>query len=400
MSEARNMRLLAQDDLGGQGDGMHVNVVDGYAYVGHQGYSAIGTSVVDVRNPENPKLVAQVPRPDGTHSHKVQVVGDVMVVNHEKNKFGAEGTTSWSAGLAIFDVADPTQPRQIGFFPTPGTGVHRMTYWEHPYVFLSGSAEGFLGRILYIVDLTDPTTPREVGRWWLPGQHTAGGEEPSWTPPARGEKPKAGQKENVLHHGLPDGDRLYCGYWDAGLVILDISDLERPAMVSHLEFGEGSSETHTALPLPGRNLLAVTDEAVTSRLGLQKHVRIIDISDDRNPQVISTLPVPDYDFHERGIRYGPHNLHEHRPGSWQDPGTLYLTYFAGGVRAYDVSDPHHPVETAHLIPEVPFRLPGAPPSSQGAAQFNDVTVDGGGLVYVTDRFGGGLYIVDHDRAAS
>lgn len=394
MSEARDMRVVGQNDLGGQGDGMHVNVVNGHAFVGHQGLTSVGTSIVDIADPEHPSLVAQIPRLPGTHSHKLQVVGDVMVVNHEKNKSEATPPATWSAGLAIYDVSDPADPNQIGFFPTPGTGVHRMTYWEEPYAFVSGSADGFLGRILYVVDLSDPSQPEEVGRWWMPGQKH--GEPRSWTPPS-GERPGPGEKEVAMHHGLPDGDRLYCGWWDGGYVILDISDLEQPKLISHMEFGPDSTESHTALPLKGRNLLVLTDEAVTRKLTLQKHARVIDISDEHNPVEIAKFPVPQYDFMERGFRFGPHNLHEHRPGSYQNPNLVYLTYFAGGLRAYDLTDPYQPTEVAHIIPDTPMRVDRSPASAQGVAQFNDVTVDADGLVYVTDRFGGGLYIVEHQR---
>jgi len=90
--------------------------------------------------------------------------------------------------------------------------------------------------------------------------------------------------------------------------------------------------------------------------------------------------------HGDNIRWGPHNLHEMRPGSFTDPNLVYLTYFAGGLRAYDVSDAGNPVEVAHLVPPAP---PG-----RDAIQFNDVYAAEDGLVYVSDRFGDGLYIVD------
>src|SRR5690606_17816934 len=118
---------------------------------------------------------------------------------------------------------------------------------------------------------------------------------------------------------------------------------------------------------------------------------------ESNPKVAAMLPEPEYDFLDRGIRYGPHNLHEPRPGSYQDQDTLYLTYFAGGLRVYDVSDPLNAREIACFVPDEPTRVPGSDPSSYGAIRFNDVTVAGDGLVYVTDRFGGGLYVVEHQR---
>jgi hypothetical protein len=55
------------------------------------------------------------------------------------------------------------------------------------------------------------------------------------------------------------------------------------------------------------------------------------------------------------------------------------------VRVYDLADPQHPVEVAHWIP--------APPPGQAAAQINDLFVDAGGLIWVTDRIGGGLYVL-------
>lgn len=379
------MRLVGHHELGGLGDCMHVNVVNGYAYVGHQGHTRNGTSILDVSDPENPRLVSQILRPPGTHAHKVQVVGDILLVNHERNRFEDTPPQTWSAGVAIYDVSRPEDPRQVGFFPCPGTGVHRMTYWEQPYAFVSGSDEGYRGRILRIVDLSDPTSPTEVGRWWMPGQHVAAGESPSWHDGGQADY------EVGLHHALPRGDRLYAGWWDAGMVLLDISDLERPQLVSHLDFGAGSRNTHTALPVPGRDIVVVTDEQLTRFIGTQRHVRVVDISDETAPRVVAQLPVPAeaQRFHERGIRFGPHNLHEPRPGSLADPDIVYLTYFAGGLRAYDVSDPSDPQEVAHIVPEAP--------SGFDAIYLNDLTATADGLIYVTDRRAGGLYIVEHER---
>lgn len=396
MTEAKNMSLVGHNDLNGRGDGMHINVVNGYAFVGHQGHTDVGTSILDVSNPENPKVVAQIPRPDGAHSHKVQVVGDVMVVNHEKNFFAKAAPSSWSSGLAIYDVSKAAEPRQIGFFETPGNGVHRMTYWEEPYVFMSATADGFINKILRILDLSDPSQPKEIGRWWYPGQNEAGGEPLTWVP-ARQRPPAPGEEQWVLHHGLPRGDRLYCGYWDAGVIILDISDIEKPSMISRLTLDSNSSETHTAMPVPGRDLLVVTDEAVSRKLTLMKHTRVIDISDEANPKEIAKFPVVAGNLGEKGIRFGPHNLHEPRPGSYIDSNTVYLTYFAGGLRAYDISDPTNPTEIAYFVPDTPYRLPDSPKYSLEAPMFNDVHVAADGMIYVTDRHGGGLYIVEHTR---
>ncbi len=373
-ADASNMRLIGHNDMSGRGDCMHVNVVDGYAFVGHMGENGIGTSILDVRDPAAPRLVTQIPVPAHTHSHKVQVVDGVLLVNYEQFGRAGQGVT----GLKVFDVSRPEQPREIGFLPMTGKGVHRMTYWEPPYAYVTGSEAGWTDQFFMIIDLSDPARPREVGRWWLPGMWTAGGEQ-STAPPGR---------RYALHHALTRGDRAYMGWWDAGLVILDIADKSRPRLVSHLPFGlDVSACTHTALPLPGKDVLVVTDEGVSSYCPeIIKIVRVVEIADERNPRVIASFPIPQGDFATRGGWFGPHNIHEMRPGSLIDPTTIYLTYFNAGVRVVDISEPAQPREIAHFVPEAP---PG-----RAAIQMNDITVAADGLIYATDRYAGGLYIFE------
>src|ERR1700738_4267753 len=173
-ADALNMRLVGHTDLNGHGDGMHVNVKDGFAYVAHMGESRVGTSVVDVSDSRNPRVVAELETPPGTHSHKVQVVDDVLLVNYERSAALEPEATTWQGGLKVFDISKPAQPREIAFLKMPGKGVHRMTYWEPPFAYMSGSDDGFIDQFLVIVDLSEPARPYEVGRWWYPGQNTGG----------------------------------------------------------------------------------------------------------------------------------------------------------------------------------------------------------------------------------
>ena len=385
-ADALQLRLVSQTDLNGHGDCMHINLKDGFAFVGHMGESRVGTSVVDVSDPRRPRVVAQLETPPGTHSHKVQVVDDVLLVNYERSPF-EPNAPSWQGGLKVFDISRPEQPREIAFLKMAGKGVHRMTYWEPPFAYMSGSDDGFIDQFLVIVDLSEPSRPCEVGRWWLPGQNTGGGETPAWTP-TQSHGGVLGGRRCALHHPLVRGDRAYCGWWDAGLVILDISDKSKPKLVSHLEFGADiSTATHTTLPVPGRDVLVVTDEQLaTDCKGMQTRVRVVDIADERQPRVVSEFPAPEGDFCSRGGRFGPHNLHEMRPGSLVDSNTIYVTWFNAGLRVVDISEAARPREVAYFVPE--------PPRGRPSIQFNDVLVASDGLVYVTDRFSGGLYILE------
>jgi len=372
--QAHNLRLVGHCPLEGRGDGMHINLKDGYAFFAHMGENGIGTSIIDVRDPSTPRVVKQLMLPAGVHSHKVQIVDDILLVNYERM-----GKGDAPVGLKVYDVSRTTEPREIGFMPMTGKGVHRMTYWESPYAYLTGSEAGWTDQFLIIADLSDPTNPREVGRWWMPGMHAAGGEQLDLAP----------GRSSKLHHAVVRGDRAYCGWWDQGLVILDIADKTRPTLVSHVDFGvDVSGATHTACPLPGRDVLVVTDECVHNDCeGIPKQVRMVDISDERNPKVVSLFPVPaEADFCSRGGRFGPHNVHEMRPGTSRDPNTVYLTYFNGGLRVLDVTDAAAPREIAYFVPTAP---PG-----RSSIQLNDLIVDRDGLIYVSDRYAGGLYIFE------
>ena len=83
------------------------------------------------------------------------------------------------------------------------------------------------------------------------------------------------------------------------------------------------------------------------------------------PKVIAEFPVPEGDFCLRGGRFGPHNLHEMRPGSLVDPNTIYVTWFNAGLRVVDITD------AQPAAAKSPTSSPDAPPG-RSSIQFNDV----------------------------
>jgi hypothetical protein len=370
--DAHGLRAIGHSDLNGYGDGMQV-LRDGNAlYVGHFGPSGMGTSILDATDPSRPRVVEQWPAPRGSHSHKVQVADGLLLVNHERFR----GGEPHAAGMAVYSLEDPFQPRPIGYFRSGGRGVHRIVWTGGDYAYVSATPDGFEDRIWVIVDMHDPQRPRETGRWWWRGMWRGGGEVPDWPE----------HRRYAAHHALVDGDRAFLGYGDAGMVILDISDVTSPKEIAHLGWEPGG-DTHTCLPLPDRDLLVVTDETVVEDCaGQEHHIRLVDVSTPTEPRVTAVLPAPQGDFCDRGLRFGPHNLHENRPGSYRSAEVVFATYFNAGVRVYDVADPAEPVELAHWVPE--------PPPGQKAAMINDIFVDSGGLIYTTDRVNGGVYVLE------
>ncbi len=366
--------MVGHSDLNGYGDGMQVMRFGDALYVGHFGTSGMGTSILDVSDVANPTLVRQWKAPAHSHTHKVQVADRLLLTNHERFRSDRES----SVGMAVYDLTDPFDPQQIGFWNSTGRGVHRIVYEGGRYAYLSATPDGFEGRIWMIVDIDDPEHPVEVGRWWWPGQWTAGGEKPGWP---------NGQSWKT-HHAMVLGERAYLGLWDGGMVILDIGDLTHPQVVSHLNWDEGG-ETHTCLPLPSRDLVVVTDEPTSDGCDAPPHmVRVVDVSKEEEPTVIAICPVPEGDFCERGLRFGAHCLHENRPDSYRSEELMFVSYFNAGLRVYDLAMPTAPKEIALYVP--------ACPPNQASIQTNDVWVGADHLVYITDRVNGGLHILEPD----
>ena len=378
-ASASGLRVIAHHDLGGHGDGMQVLRHADTVYVGHTGTTGAGTTILDVTDPRRPSLAAQWPAPARSHTHKVQIADGLLLTNHERFPYRGTPDGPFSAGLAIYRVDDPLSPQPLAFWDSGGRGVHRIVWTGGRYAHMSATPDGFRDRIWLVLDLADPSRPVEAARWWWPGQRED--ERPGWPAAER----------YAAHHALIDGDRAYLGYDDAGMVVLDVSDMRAPRLAGQVRWDGGS--THTCLPLPGRRLVVATDEQVHDGPGApERGIHIIDVS-GAQPQVLAACPVPGPGFRDLPMRFGAHNLHENRPGSYRSERLIFATYFSAGLRVYDLADPRHPAEVGHWIPE--------PPAGQPVAQLNDLFVDSGGLIWVTDRIGGGLYVLQaEDRLAA
>lgn len=406
---ARNMRIIGHSDQGGRPDGVQIMVHRGYAYIGHM--FSKGFSVVDVRDPKNPRAVSYLPAPPNTWNIHLQVHDDLLLVINAKDMFAEaafaderayyrgqvgdvvgtsaakdEGERDWTAGLAVYDISRPETPKRVGFMPIAGGGVHRIWYTGGRWAYVSALLDGYTDYIFMTVDMADPSTPREAGRYWVPGMNLAAGETPGWPATSR----------YGLHHAIVHGDTAYAAWRDAGMVVIDVSDRSRPKLITHRNwcppYGGG---THNCLPLPDRDLLVVLDEAVLDHQ--EDGLKLIWLFDNRvpaNPVSISSCPTPaEADYVSKGGHFGPHNIHENRPGSFVSSSLIFATYQNAGVRVFDITNQYRPEEVGALVPPVPARLMDHRPNRAKVIQSADVFVDAQGLVYTTD-YNAGLYILE------
>jgi hypothetical protein len=93
--------------------------------------------------------------------------------------------------------------------------------------------------------------------------------------------------------------------------------------------------------------------------------------------------------------FGPHNLHENRPGSFVSEDVIFATYHNAGVRVFDIKDQFAPKEIASWVPPPPARLIDPRPNVSRTAMTCDVYVTPEGLMYLSD-WNGGLHVMQYE----
>jgi hypothetical protein len=399
----RRIRHLSYSDQGGRPDGVQVMVNRRHVYVGHM--FSDGVTILNAEDPRQLKPVGFFTAGVNTRTHHLQVSDDLMLLANGANIVAMQSYDSmrgyfentladsitnrktFRAGLSIHDISHPGEMKEIAFLQMPGLGINRLWWPGGRYAYVSAHFDGFTDHILCIVDLKNITKPEIVSRWWLPGMNRAGGET-SAVPKGR---------RFALHHMITAGDRGYAAWRDGGFTVHDISDPTAPKLLSHINWSPPfTGGTHTPLPLPGRKLAVVLDEANAEQCAKGTfHTFVVDVSVPENPVPISTLPTPKgRDYCARGT-FGPHNLHENRPGSFQSENTIFATWGNAGVRVFDITDAFAPKEIASWDPPAPQRLIDPRPNVALAAKTCDVYVAPDGIMYVSD-WNAGLHVLQYE----
>ena len=400
------IRHLSYSDIGGRPDSVQVMLNRRHLYVGHM--FSNGVTILDASDPRRVRPVGFFTGGDQTRTHHLQVADDLLLLANGANVVAmqsydnlrsyfenslADSITNrkkFRSGLSIHDISKPSEMREIAFLEMPGLGINRLWWPGGRYAYVSAHFDGFTDHILCIVDLKEITKPQIVSRWWLPGMNRGSGETPTLGPGRR----------VALHHMLTtevSNHVLGFGAWrDGGLTIHDVTDSTAPRLMAHTNWSPPfPGGTHTALPLPGRNLVVVADEANAEKCAKGTfYTWIVDLRVLDKPVSIATLPTPrDRNYCGNGT-FGPHNLHENRPGSLRSEDTIFATYNNAGVRVFDIRDAFAPKEIAYWVPPTPKKLIDPRPNVALAAKSADVYVSTDGLMYVTD-WNAGLNVLEY-----
>lgn len=300
-----------------------------------------------------------------------------------------------STGVAVLDMSDPAHPVQTDTLNTPAMltphesldlnerrgllaavmgnpatypGVIDIydlnTDCRHPElqsslpVGLLGHESGFApdGRTFYATSIgtgqitaVDVTNPRLPVPLWVGNYHS---------------------------HGLTlsdDGTRAYVAAQDVGLIILDVSDIQnrrRNPQIREISRLSWDSLTIPQVALPvtisGKPYLVEIDEFSNegedhrvarngSRVGA---ARIIDISDERAPRVVSDIRLEVHQPEHRSELAddpGADGLVQGYAGHYcnvpqrTDPGILACSFILSGLRVFDIHQPESPREVAYFV---------------------------------------------------
>jgi hypothetical protein len=96
---------------------------------------------------------------------------------------------------------------------------------------------------------------------------------------------------------------------------------------------------------------------------------------------------PRGNYCSRGARFGVHSSEENFANPYYGKLTS-IAYFNGGVRIWDIREPQAPREIAFYVPEA------TPLTDTDGYMTNNVEIDNRGLVYIVDRNGAGMDILE------
>lgn len=280
--EAR-LELVGHINFDTDGDGLSdpgarsvsdVWALGNFAYVGTYDKptcSNHGVRIVDISDPSHPVQVGNIQSLPNTRINDVKVIhietvffkGDILVHSNEPCR---TSIAPGSGGIRIYDVTDPTNPillSQIYSFPVHNVFIYQQG--DRAYVLV---VDIQLENHLRILDITFPHRPNQVAGLGVKELGLLGptlGSDPAiylhdvWVKIFPSTSPNPHYSGKTI---------AYLSYWDAGLVILDITDASSPVFLGNSRYAdpdpltgrtpEGNS--HASVPTADGNFVLMADE--------------------------------------------------------------------------------------------------------------------------------------------
>jgi hypothetical protein len=446
----------------GSGAGTDVNPISGRV-------EQCGVAIYDVTNPAHPVFLSNIAGDPagGNAAHTFVCSGDTLPHAVKGNFYllTHRGNASTAGGRdEVWNVTNPAHPVLLTTIAS-GLDDYHKSFWECDtgIAYLIGDLAGnsWHGKALHdlIYDLSNPAQPKFIREFGLVGAQPSA--KTATARPCMNSPDSHNCYEGVvnppirLHESYSTGTKLnlvFNAYGVGAGGVLQITDRTKllggcnPAVnpnasakcatdptqsdllypqVSYLTMNPAQG-AHTAMPIFGVpipeeqqnyldgkpqswNIDIVTSEAFRACDSEAPHdAYIVDITDIDAPWPIATLNVPQFpgDFCHRAAKFGAHHT------TWQIYAPYYgrlvfVTWFAGGLRVWDIRDPVNPREVAYFIQKpTGHEIQECETSVQGRRvciaepDMNIVEVDDRGYIYGLDRAGAGVTILELTGAAS
>ena len=252
---------------------------------------------------------------------------------------------------AFIDVTDPYNPYEIDRIPGGNSIWRDLKYWDrHVYIGTEADdgikivnvdnldspvlvntitdvdnshnihidSDGYLYIIgadqhdIWIYDLSNPSNPVLTGTWDLQNGQSS--------------------TQGYCHDIEVYNDKIYCASIYVGyFYIIDVSDKSNPYTLVSYNTGGGEISTHDCAVTFDEQYLITGDESLSG------HVKIWDISDYGNINLVSEYYTPEWETHSAHNLYIPES----------NPDMLIISYYADGTRFVDISDPENPIEVGY-----------------------------------------------------
>ncbi len=327
-----------------------------------------GVNVVDMSDPTKPKLTAQLVTPAMQSPH------ESLLVNKRRGLLAAVlgNPTTYPGQIDIYDISEDCRHPALRTSAPTGILGHESGWAPDGNTFYSASPGT---ETLVALDVSNPTAPT-----------------PLWVGP-------------YDSHGLSisdDGNRAYVAGVDSGLIILDVSEVQ--ARVPNPQVREVARLTWNSMSIP-QNAIPVTIDGnpylvEIDEFGTLEAVgagRLIDISDEANPRVVSNLRL---DVHQpenfdaisgdAGATNGLQGYAGHycNVPKRTDPGIVACSMILSGLRVFDVRDPQHPREIAYYNAPIKSRNTPEPFEASNYAMSSPSFVPERGEIWYSDGFQG------------
>jgi hypothetical protein len=380
-----------------------------------QGSTASGYEQWDVTDVKKPVLLKSLTGIRSTHKDWWECSTGIAYMPGSKNSVLVSGTPLWrqSQAMLIYDWSNPHNgqpPVYIRTFGLPGgqpgaTGavpnsLHGpISAYEHPdaanRLSRGATADDIIGNRIYaawgvgddgVLSIIDrkKLLPKEYGGTWVPA-----------TPNSQDAPTEAeliGPNSPTVGYFLMSPDQ-------GGHTSMPVFGLKPASYQAYNEFQTRdivllASEATADLCDEAPHWSFIVDVTVENSMTAPPGTRV-QHDPYQGPMVLSTMSVDPFEGNKyprgnycaRGARFGTHSSEENFNNPLYGKLTA-IALFTGGVRIWDIREPQAPVEVGFYVPEA-----NANTRVPDGYMTNNVEIDDRGFVYVVDRNGAGLDIL-------